>query len=130
MICEFTIKLVECLARPAATRISSRGLWRGLPRLVLWSESDGQTLELRAGRIQPWLPLPVCGSGTPGTFPRPHTYLGCDKASNSVHFEFKLKALSSPWTVRSREQSDRDFMFPSGEAEAKTDEHFLAVFML
>lgn len=39
-----------------------------------------------------------------------------------VHFGFKLRVLSHSQTVGSREETDRDFMFPSGETEAKTDE--------
>lgn len=102
--------LLWSLARPA--------------KRVLWSESGRQTLELRAKKAQPWLPLPWCvWLGDKWDLPKATRHRG-GQDSNTVHFGFKLRALSSSPTVGRREQSERDLMFPRGETEAKADGSF------
>lgn len=72
-----------CLARSATTHSFSCGLWSGLPKLVLPSESGQSPWCYKGTALAP--ALPVCGSGTAGTLPRLHACLGQDSTSNMVH---------------------------------------------
>lgn len=125
MLCEFTVKLLECLTGPAllaAPLVVSGQACQGGPCVV---SQAGRLWSLELERLSPGSHfLGVCGWGTGGTCSRPHARLGRDRASNVVHFGFKLGALSSSLAMGRREQSDRDLRFPRGETEAKADDCF------